>query len=115
MRELRDHQIVAYELQGAGEAESVQGKIVGLGGGRSAATSMDLPELPPGQTYEMWTIDEGEPQPSGLFEAGEGPAIEAIGQPISGAETFAIRVEPEGGSEQPTSDPIVTADLTRGA
>ena len=111
VRELRDFQMSAYELQGSGEASGAQGQIVNLDGERAMLVATDLPELPEGQTYEMWTIDEDEPESRGLFKAGEGPSIKAIDQPISGAETFAITVEPEGGSPQPTSDPIVTADL----
>jgi anti-sigma-K factor RskA len=113
VRDLRDFQMSAYELQGSGEAEAVQGKVVRVGekGGMLVAT--DLPELPEGKTYEMWAIDEGQqPESCGVFEAGDSSSIQAIEQPISEADTFAITVEPEGGSEQPTTDPIIVADLT---
>lgn len=112
VRELRDFQMSAYELQGSGEASGTQGQIVNLDGKRAMLVATDLPELPEGQTYEMWTIDEEEPESCGLFDSSEGPSVEAIDQSLTGAETFAITVEPEGGSPQPTSDPIVTADLT---
>lgn len=115
MRDMRDFQMSAYELQGSGEAETVRGEVVRIGEQDAMLVATDLPELPEGKAYEMWTIDEGEPKPSGVFDAGEGPAIKALEQPISGAETFAITVEPEGGSEQPTSNPIVVADLTSSA
>lgn len=111
VRDLRSPQMSAYELQGSGEAETVQGELVRLGDEGGMLVATDLPELPEDQTYEMWTIDEGEPRSCGTFDADEGPSVETIGRPISGAETFAITVEPEGGSEQPTSDPIITADL----
>jgi anti-sigma-K factor RskA len=115
VRDLRDFQMSAYELQGSGEAEAVQGELVRLGQQRALLVATNLPELPDDKTYEMWAIEEDEPKPAGLFEAGDGPAIESTEQPISGAETFAITVEPEGGSEQPTTEPIITADLQAGA
>ena len=111
VRELRDFQMSAYELQGSGEASGAQGQIVSLDGERAMLVATDLPELPEGQTYEMWTIDEDKPESCGLFKASEGPSIEAVNQSLAGAETFAITVEPEGGSPQPTSEPVVTADL----
>ena len=109
--ELRDFQMTTYELQGSAEASGVQGQVVNLDDEQAMLVASDLPPLPEGQTYEMWTIDEGGPEPCGLLTAGEGPSIEAIDQSLRGADTFAITVEPEGGSPQPTSDPIVTADL----
>lgn len=118
VRELRDSQgmqMSTYELQGHGEAETVEGELVRIGDQGAMLVATDLPELPEGKTYEMWTIDEGQPESCGVFEASEGPAIETIGQPISEAEQFAITVEPEGGSEQPTTEPIIVADLTRSA
>lgn len=115
LRDTRETQMISYELQGSGAAEAVQGELVRIGEQGGMLVAADLPELPDSKTYEMWTIDEGEPESSGVFAASEGSAIETIEQPISGAETFAITVEPEGGSEQPTTEPIVVADLTRDA
>jgi anti-sigma-K factor RskA len=113
-QEPRDTQMSAYDLSGSGEATSVKGEVVRIGDQGAMMVATDLPSLPEGKTYEMWSIDEEKPESCGVFEAGDGPAIQPIDQSISGAETFAITVEPEGGSEQPTTDPIVLADLTSG-
>ncbi|CAN5247120.1 anti-sigma factor [soil metagenome] len=111
--DLRDTKMSSFELQGSGQAESVQGELVSLGDERAIMVATDLPELPEDQTYEMWAIDEGEePEPIGLFETRDGSAIKTTEQPVSGADTFAVTVEPEEGSDQPTSDPVITADLT---
>lgn len=115
VRDLRDTQMNAYELQGSGEAQTVEGKVVKIGEQGAMLVATDLPQLPEGKTYEMWSIDEGQPESCGTFEAGEGPTIETMGQPMTEAEQFAITVEPEGGSEQPTTEPIIVADLTRSA
>jgi anti-sigma-K factor RskA len=115
VRDLNDTTMSSFELQGSGQAESVQGEVLRLGEDRAMLVATNLPELPEGKTYEMWSIDEGTPEPRGVFGAEEGPAIQSIQGPISGAETFEITVEPEGGSEQPTTEPIITADLQAGA
>lgn len=107
-------QMSAYELQGSGEAESVQGEFVKMGDQRAMLVATDLPELPEGKTYEMWSIDGGKPSSCGVFEAKEGTTIKPIDHTVPDAETFAITVEPEGGSEQPTTKPIVEANLTQG-
>ena len=41
--------------------------------------------------------------------------IKTMDQGVPNADTFAITIEPEGGSEQPTTDPIIVADLTQSA
>lgn len=115
LRDTEEVQMSAYELQGSGEAETVEGKVVKIGDQGAMLVATDLPELPEGKTYEMWSIDEGKPKSCGTFEAGEGPAIEPIGQPMTEAEQFAITVEPEGGSGQPTTEPVIVADLTSSA
>jgi len=112
VRDLRDTELSTFELQGSGRAEQAQGELVRLGEDRAMLVATNLPELPEGKTYEMWSIDDGEPVSCGLFEAGGGMTIKPIDQTMPGAEQFAVTVEPEGGSEQPTTDPIMQADLT---
>lgn len=111
---LRDFQMSAYELQGSGEAEAVQGEVVKVDDQGAMLITTDLPDLPEDKTYEMWSIDEDQQAEScGIFKAGDSPAIQTMEQPISEeVDTFAITVEPEGGSEQPTTEPIIEADLT---
>lgn len=106
-------QMSAYELQGSGKAKSVRGELVRIGDQRAMLVATDLPELPKGKTYEIWSIDKGQPHSAGVFKPGEGPTIKPIDQTVPDAEKFAITIEPEGGSEQPTTKPIVEADLTQ--
>jgi anti-sigma-K factor RskA len=115
VRDLRDFQMSSYKLQSSGEAEAAQGQVVKIGDQGAMLVAADLPKLPADKTYEMWSIKDKTPRPCGLFEAGSGVAIEGIDGPISGAEQFAVTVEPKGGSDQPTTEPIAVADLTSGA
>lgn len=110
--DLQSTEMGSFELQGSGQAEAVQGELVRLGEGRAMLVATNLPELPEDKTYEMWSIEDGDPNSCGVFKAGEEPTIKPITQTTPGAQTFAVTVEPKGGSEQPTTDPIITADLT---
>jgi hypothetical protein len=75
-----------------------------------------LPALGPGKTYEFWLIPKGKsPLPAGLFESNaSGEAVHAAPN-AAGVEhlaAVAISVEPEGGSPQPTSTPILVVNLS---
>jgi len=74
-----------------------------------------LPQLAPGRIYEMWVIPKsGAPKPAGLFPAtAAGTAIHSIEGPVDVETTgaVAVTVEPEAGSNAPTSTPIIVAPV----
>lgn len=76
----------------------------------------NLPPLPSGRAYEMWVIYKGSaPRPAGLFQgAGQGSsALNILAGPIDtqSLAVVAVTEEPEAGSPQPTSKPIIAASL----
>ena len=74
----------------------------------------DMAAPPKGKVFELWLQDEnGRMSPAGLMStAGDnklllkGDAAEATG--------VGITVEPEGGSDQPTTEPIALIDMSKG-
>ncbi len=70
----------------------------------------DLPALTEGQVYAAWTID-GAPVPAGTFSTDQGKAALALPSTALGARSIAVTVEPAGGSDHPTSDPVFSVDL----
>lgn len=72
-------------------------------------TPHDMPELSEDQTMQLWLIDEEGPHSAGLMT---GTSTELLTDlPMDEDMTFGVTVEPAGGSEAPTSDPVVLADL----
>ncbi|MBC7878776.1 MAG: anti-sigma factor [Anaerolineales bacterium] len=76
----------------------------------------NLPELEASQTYQIWLIDSnGEKISSGLFlsstESDYTTASVQSAFPIGQFAAVGITVEPSGGSQQPTSSPIVVVEL----
>ena len=92
-------------LQGA------EGTLVVGSGGRAALVVCDLEPAPSGQTYEAWLI-KGTPVKAGLFEASDTCTAVPLDRTASSGATVAVTHEPEGGSDQPTSDPIFSAQVT---
>jgi anti-sigma-K factor RskA len=71
----------------------------------------DLPALPAGKTYQAWTIDNGTPTSAGTFESqGDQTAYELPDAAVT-TGIVAVSVEPAGGSDRPTTDPIVALSL----
>lgn len=76
-----------------------------------AADSM--PALEPGQVFQVWTIrtEDGTvvPTPHATF-TGDGP-VTVVFDDLAEAEQLALTIEPEGGSELPTTTPFAAAAL----
>ena len=74
--------------------------------GRMAVETSGLPELER-KSYQMWAIHNGKPTSVGVIE--DLDAGKVMPMPASGTKV-AITVEPEGGSKQPTRQPILEVD-----
>jgi anti-sigma-K factor RskA len=71
-----------------------------------------LKQAPPGRVYQAWVQKGGRIEPSSLFDVRrDGSANTAIPHQLSGADMVMVSLEPQGGSKQPTSSPIVTVSL----
>ncbi|GAA1860163.1 anti-sigma factor [Brevibacterium marinum] len=70
--------------------------------------SSDVDTAPAGKSLQMWVIGDEGPESVGLMT--EQP-VTIADEPFGSGSLFGITVEPEGGSEQPTTDPIVAIDL----
>lgn len=99
-----DSQRAVAEVAGGGTATLVwSGEL-----GRSALLADGLAPLPEGQTYQLWYIGADGPVPAGTFEASShGTTWHVLEGEMSAGDTVGVTVEPSGGSDAPTSDPIV--------
>jgi anti-sigma-K factor RskA len=76
---------------------------------RSAVVFDGLTSLPGDQTYELWYIDEARGAvPAGTFDTASDSTVTQVlkGEMTPGA-TIGLTVEPAGGSDAPTSEPIM--------
>jgi len=74
------------------------------------AVSGTAPELTEGEQYQLWLINaDGTIDPGPTFDAGEFQT--AMVGDFGDVSAVAVSVEPAGGSEQPTTDPITVVDV----
>ncbi|MFD4676594.1 anti-sigma factor domain-containing protein [Lentzea sp. NPDC058450] len=68
----------------------------------------NLPQPAEGKTYQLWKIDANGEHSAGLISPGSGPTV-VTG--LAGTERVALTVEPVGGSERPTTIPVMSMNL----
>ena len=77
----------------------------------------NFPPLPPDMVYQFWLIKDGARTSGGRFtvdDAGRGSLIFTPGGSLDDFDGMGVTPEPAGGSDGPTSPPVVTATLQHG-
>lgn len=69
-----------------------------------------LPAAPEGSTWQAWTVTGGRAVSAGTFDASSGQAV-ALQASVAGADAVAVTLEPEGGSDSPSTDPVLVMSL----
>jgi anti-sigma-K factor RskA len=115
-RTLADERGTMSDLLGSDAKHYVQsnGEVV-TRGSRAYIAMHDLPLPPRGKVYQAWTLPKGATKmvPSLTFVPdAHGVAVIALPPDARATAVIAVSVEPEGGSKQPTTKPILVVPLT---
>jgi anti-sigma-K factor RskA len=104
-------------LMTADDATTTEGAVAGGGTLRVTASptrdaavvvGSSLDPLDPGRTYQVWRMKDNKPTSAGMLGRGSG-LLYVDG--IDDTDAFAVSVEPAGGSDQPTTEPIALAPV----
>jgi anti-sigma factor RsiW len=79
--------------------------------GVTGVTASGFDAAPAGKTYELWVIEGGKPYPAGFFPGGETQVIK-LTRPAPVGSTVAATLEPEGGSDAPTTEPLAPTPVS---
>ena len=102
-------------LRGSGVAAAAAGFAAFPPSGGGYLVIRGLPDVPAGKTYEAWFLAGTTPYPSVLLTVGsDGLAVVKDLAMVPGADAMALTVEPAGGSQAPTSTPIVVGKMQAG-
>ena len=102
-----DVQRMGAEVEGAGTVTLVVSESLE----RSALVWEEMPELPEDRVYELWYLTD-EPVPAGLIDPESGPNFRVLDGPLPEEARVGLTIEPEGGSDEPTTDPILVMETT---
>ena len=92
--------LVRADVAGGGTAVAV------LADERALFTGTDLPDPGEGRDYQLWVVREDAALSVGVLPDDDGRA-RALAEEFRAGDALAVTVEPAGGSEQPTTDPVV--------
>lgn len=100
-----DVQTAGVAVESGGEATAVWSESLG----EAVLVTDGLPALPSGETYQLWFIRGDQTIVSaGLFATDrEGETTSLLDGTVQSGDTIAVSVEPAGGSDQPTTTPII--------
>ena len=86
------------------------GRLVVASDGHAVLVLNELDPAPSGKTYEMWIVTDGTAASAGLFPGRDGIDIVALEGVVDGGAVVAVTVEPKGGVDQPTIEPVVASE-----
>ncbi len=109
LQESQETRMVA--LAGTGAAQQAQVEVILIKDQKAVLTAEDMPSVPENKTYQIWVIEGDVPQPSGLFKPDGGTVAAVVEKPLDEDDVIAITIEPDGGSQQPTTNPMLTAKV----
>ena len=99
-------------LEGTGDApQQGHAEVMILDDDRAVLMAEDMPRAPEGRTYQIWVIEGDVPEPGGLFKPRGESVAAVVEKPLDEGDVIAVTIEPAGGSQQPTTDPLMTAKL----
>ncbi|HKH10218.1 MAG TPA: anti-sigma factor [Rubrobacter sp.] len=99
------------KLGGAWAEQGAKAEVTALKDDRAILIVEDMPSVPEDRTGQVWVIRDDKPEPSGLLDPSGNMAATAITTPLKDADAIAVTVEPAGGSDEPTSDPVLVQEL----
>lgn len=103
-----DAKTVSVELPRGASARIVRS----VSEGKAVLVTSDMPPAPDGKVYEIWLQHDDVMVPAGLMPDETDQTIVLEGD-AADASAAGITVEPDGGSEEPTSAPIALFDFSQ--
>jgi anti-sigma-K factor RskA len=98
-------------LAGTGAAQHARVEVMIIDDHKPVLMADGMPRAPENKTYQIWVKKGDVPQPSGLFEPEGDTVAVVVEKPLDEGDVIAITIEPDGGSQQPTTHPMLTAKL----
>ncbi len=98
-------------LEGTWAQQGASAEVAAIDENRVILIAENMPSVPEDRTLQIWVIHDDVPTPSGLFDPEGNMTAAAVTTSIEKADAIAVTVEPAGGSEKPTSDPVLLTEL----
>lgn len=98
-----DARLVTAPVEGGGEATAL------VSGGDVLVSAEGMPAPDEGHDWQLWIVADGAPVSAGLMPPATGGVSRALVEGGAG-HVVAVTLEPAGGSDQPTTDPVLAIE-----
>lgn len=107
------HMLEAADVQIATMSADDFGGMVVLSRAQDAAMLMvhGMDDAPSGKVYQLWFMDESGARPAGFLPDADGEMAMFAAHGVGEASSLGMTLEPAGGSQRPTSEPVMMIDL----
>jgi anti-sigma-K factor RskA len=107
-----DSDEATYQAEATRAAQGAEAELV-VKGDDGTLEASDMPRLPRDQVFQAWIQEGGDGplRPSTVFVAEQGGSATATIPDVEGAVRVMVTREPRGGSEQPTTAPMMRFEL----
>ena len=86
--------------------------VISRARGRMVFTASGLPNCRAARVYELWPMGRDGIRPAGLLDRRpDGVTTPMLASAAKGDAHIGLTIEPAGGSEQPTTQPVLFAEL----
>jgi anti-sigma factor RsiW len=95
------------------DLQAGEGRLVVDAEGRAVLVVDGLAPAPTGMTYEMWVVPGGDIEqasPAGLFPGSDEREVLRVDGTVEAGDVVAVTIEPHGGVDAPTTQPVVASD-----
>ena len=107
--------VTTVVLEAQPSSEGATGRVFVSPTHGTVITASNVPQLPPGRTYQVWFVTRPDPVSVGLVRVDPSGRISASLEPPSDARPIAIAItmEPEGGADAPSGDVVLLGRIDR--
>jgi len=99
-----------FQARSSREAPRAHGELV-VQGDAGTLSAGGLPRLDRREVFQAWVREGGKLEPSTVFVPGPGGSATATIPGVEGADQVMVTREPRGGSEHPSTDAVLRANL----
>jgi anti-sigma factor RsiW len=96
-----------HKAQAASDIKSGGEGMIIVSGDRAIFRASDVKPLPSDRTYQLWIINDKGARSVGVLGRGDSGDISKLVDGVSKTDQIGLTVEPGGGSDQPTTDPVL--------
>jgi anti-sigma-K factor RskA len=86
--------------------------MVILADGHAVFRARGLHSLPADRTYQLWVINDDGARSAGVLGRADGGSVARFVEHVHADDTIGLTIEPDGGSDQPSTDPVLLLPLS---